>query len=234
MTLSPEQRLASIAAGMAFIGIGGRGSHRLLSRTLGIGLIACGAAGCDPISALMGSPQPLARTRAALSGPKGIHVRAALTVAHPRPALYRLWRDLAGLPAVLPHVARINRLDDRRSQWTVTSDHGVETQWEAELVNTIDNETVAWRSRRSRVVTHAGSVRFRDVPAGTEVLVHLQYRPVAGALGALAARLLGHDPARHIREDLRRMKQQLETGEIASTAGQPVGRGRNAGQAVRS
>lgn len=197
---------------------------RWLSRAAGLALVVRGATGYCPVVAINDTHQSLADTQASLSGSQGIHVRAAVTIGRPRAELYRLWRDLTGLPGLLQHVQQIDRLSDRRSRWTAVGDNGATIEWQAELINDVENELVAWRSTNSRLVVHAGSVRFKDAPTGTEVLVHLQYRPTGATLGWLAARSLGHDPAAHVREDLRRMKQQLETGEVA-TAGRAAPRG---------
>jgi uncharacterized membrane protein len=51
--------------------------------------------------------------------------------------------------------------------------------------------------------------------------VTLQYAPPAGKLGALVASAFGSEPSQTIREDLRRLKQLLEAGEIAKAAGSP-------------
>jgi len=225
MNLSANERMGSIIAGVALMEVGARVPRlRMMSRTVGLGLVACGATGYWPVAALTRSEQSFEDTRAALSGPSGFHVREAVTIARPRVELYRMWRDLKELPTLLPHVQRIDRLSDGRSHWKAVSDSGLAVEWEAELVNEVENEVVAWRSTGSRSVAHAGSVRFREVPAGTEVLVHLQYQPVAGTLGWLAARLIGHNPGSQVREDLRSMKQRLETGEIATVERQPSGR----------
>jgi uncharacterized membrane protein len=45
--------------------------------------------------------------------------------------------------------------------------------------------------------------------------VNLQYAPPAGKTGAWVATLFGREPSQTIREDLRRLKQILEAGEIA-------------------
>jgi uncharacterized membrane protein len=45
--------------------------------------------------------------------------------------------------------------------------------------------------------------------------VHLQYEPPGRRAGALLASMLGREPSQTIREDLRRVKQLLEAGEIA-------------------
>jgi uncharacterized membrane protein len=58
---------------------------------------------------------------------------------------------------------------------------------------------------------------------GTRVTIHLQYSPPGGKIGAAVARLLGRDAGTEIREDLRRFKQLIEAGEVATTAGQPRG-----------
>jgi uncharacterized membrane protein len=54
--------------------------------------------------------------------------------------------------------------------------------------------------------------------------VRLQYNPPGGKMGAAIAWLFGEEPNLQIREDLRRFKALLETGEIPTVAGQPSGR----------
>jgi uncharacterized membrane protein len=69
-------------------------------------------------------------------------------------------------------------------------------------------------------------VTFEPAVAGRGAIVRVEmlYRPPAGKLGRQIARLFGEEPAQQIREDLRRFKQLLETGEVATTEGQPSGR----------
>ena len=52
----------------------------------------------------------------------------------------------------------------------------------------------------------------------------MTYNPPAGPLGSLIAKLTGREPAILLKEQLRRLKQLLETGEIATTEGQPTGK----------
>ena len=59
------------------------------------------------------------------------------------------------------------------------------------------------------------SWRFQD-GRGTRVTVRRQYDPPAGNAGVLSASAFGEDAARQIREDLRRLKQRLETGHIGA------------------
>ena len=71
----------------------------------------------------------------------------------------------------------------------------------------------------------AGYVSFRPAPAnrGTLVQTSMELRPSAGALGLAAARLFGKDPSFLVRQDLRRLKALIETGEIPTVEGQPHG-----------
>ena len=64
----------------------------------------------------------------------------------------------------------------------------------------------------------AGSVNFDEAGPGrgTRVRVRLQYSPPGGKVGAMIAKLMGRDPATEIREDLRRFKQLIEAGEVAT------------------
>ena len=52
----------------------------------------------------------------------------------------------------------------------------------------------------------------------------MQYDPPGGSVGIKIAKLFGRAPEQQVATDLRRLKQLLETGEIATTEGQPAGR----------
>ena len=54
----------------------------------------------------------------------------------------------------------------------------------------------------------------------------MRYNPPAGSLGAAFAKLFGEEPDQQVNEDLHHFKQIMETGEVATTQGQPTGRGR--------
>jgi uncharacterized membrane protein len=97
-------------------------------------------------------------------------------------------------------------------------------EWDARIINEIDNKLIAWQSLAGSTIVTAGSVNFDATEHGTRVRVHLQYNPPGGRVGATVARLFGEEPHQTIREDLRRFKRLLETGEIPTTEGQPSGR----------
>jgi uncharacterized membrane protein len=75
-------------------------------------------------------------------------------------------------------------------------------------------------------VNNAGSVHFTPTAngTGTEVRVVLSYEPPAGRVGAAFAKLLGEEPSQQVEEDLRRFKQVMDSGDIASASRPYAGR----------
>jgi uncharacterized membrane protein len=93
---------------------------------------------------------------------------------------------------------------------------GKEVQWEAEIVEDVPNERIAWRSVEGSDVYNAGTVSFQKAPGdrGTEVRVHLEYDPPFGKLGSKVAMLFREEPGQQVQDDLRHFKQVMEIGEI--------------------
>jgi uncharacterized membrane protein len=110
------------------------------------------------------------------------------------------------------------------SHWVARGPGGMHVEWDARIINEIDNRLIAWQSVEGSTIATAGSVNFDETAHGTRVRVHFQYSPPAGRLGAAIAWVFGEEPRLQVNEDLRRFKQLLETGEIPTTEGQPSGR----------
>jgi uncharacterized membrane protein len=68
-------------------------------------------------------------------------------------------------------------------------------------------------------------VHFAPAPNGQGTLVRLRmrYSGAGGAATAAVARLLRQLPRQQLKGELRRFKQLIETGEIATIDGQPAG-----------
>jgi uncharacterized membrane protein len=162
-------------------------------------------------------------TRRQLGGAAGIHVEEAVTVSRPQSEVFRFWRNFENLPRFMNHLRAVSQREAGISHWVARGPAGMNVEWDARIINEIDGRLIAWQSLEGSEVSTAGSVNFRETPRGTEVRVHLQYSPPAGKLGAAVARLLGEEPTVQIHDDLRRFKQLIETGEIPTTKGQPVG-----------
>jgi uncharacterized membrane protein len=155
-------------------------------------------------------------TKTALGGGRGVHVREAVRVERPIADVWRFWRRLEHLPRFMTHLDRVTETSERHSHWIAVGPGGLTVDWDAEIINEVENEILAWRSLPGSHVVSAGSVNFDVVRGGrgTRVSVHLQYAPPAGKAGAFVSSLFGREPSQTIREDLRHFKQLLEAGEI--------------------
>jgi uncharacterized membrane protein len=162
-------------------------------------------------------------TRQALGGHRGIHVHESVTINQPIAEVFRFWRDFENLPRFMNHLSSVAMREKGISHWVARGPAGTKVAWDARIINEIDNQLIAWQSLRGSAVSTAGSVNFDETEHGTRVSVHLQYNPPGGKVGAAVARLFGEEPNQTIREDLRRLRALLETGEIATTKGQPAG-----------
>jgi uncharacterized membrane protein len=154
---------------------------------------------------------------AVLDAQKAIRIERSVTIfGHSRAQIYGFWRQLENLPRIFKHLESVAVQDSQRSHWVAKAPAGRTVSWEAEIVNEIPDSLLAWKSLPGARVPNAGSVHFNDAPGGrgVEVKVVLEYEPPAGKVGVAVARLFGEEPDIQVREDLRRYKQLLETGEL--------------------
>jgi uncharacterized membrane protein len=135
--------------------------------------------------------------------------------------VYGYWRNFSNFPQFMRHLKQVDVVDDRRSRWTAKAPAGMSVQWDAEIFEDREGEWIAWRSLPGSQIENRGSVAFTPAPGarGTEVRVRLEYRPPAGRFGRAVAMLFGEEPEQQVREDLRRFKQLMETGEIPLSDG---------------
>jgi uncharacterized membrane protein len=147
----------------------------------------------------------------------GVKVDKSVEVRRSPMELYHFWHQLTNLPEVMPHVISVT-MTDSRSHWVVAGPAGKQVEWDAEFINEKPGELIAWQSLPGSEVQSAGSVRFDPLDDGqsTRVRVVLEYLPPAGKAGALLAQLLGSSPDQQLETDLRRFKERMESGQIAT------------------
>jgi len=156
---------------------------------------------------------------------RDVHVEKSIIIDKSPEELYSFWRDFENLPRFMDHLESVNSVGFNRWHWVAKGPVGTRPEWDAEIYNEKPNELIAWRSLDG-TVTNAGSVHFEPASGerGTQVKVVLNYNAPGGKVSALLAKIFGQEPGQMIEGDLRRLKQILETGEIASAEGQPSGR----------
>jgi len=161
---------------------------------------------------------------------QGIKVTRAVTIDKPLEELYAFWRRFDNLPRFMQHLEAVTVIDDMRSHWVAKAPFGHTVEWDAEIINEIPNELIAWRSTEGAQIPNAGSVRFQAAPGGrgTEIIVTLEYNPPAGVVGALVAKIWGEEPNQQVADDLRHFKSLMEAGEIPTIEGQSQGNAQGA------
>ena len=195
------------------------GTSRILSLLSGAALVGRGMSGKCAGYSILGI------STAAKEDHSGINIYKSVTVNRPVNDLYGYWRNLKNASNFMSHIKSVDVFDDKTSEWTAVGPFGFTTNWKAHITAEERNEYIAWESLPGAEISNIGSVRFMPNKRGeTEVILHLRYNPPAGKAGAFLASLLGEDPSTQIENDLRRFKQLMEVGEIATTKGQPQGK----------
>ena len=158
------------------------------------------------------SPEQKGRSETAL-------VSAVVTINRPRAEIYAFWRDFANLTRVMENVESITVRDDRTAHWAVSAPGGKTVEWDAIVTEDQPDRLIAWQSAEGADISNSGRVEFTDAgERGTVVTATIAYAPPGGVIGQLAAKLFQKEPAIQTRRDLRRLKQFLETGEIATSS----------------
>lgn len=144
--------------------------------------------------------------------------RATITVRAPRSEVYDLWRRFDNLPRFMEHLESISIDDDRHARWTV-KEGPFTLRWTTEITEDLARERIVWRSLPSSQVVSEGRAEFRDAPGGRGTEVHVELRMGALRSSAMAAplrALLKRFTSAQLAAELVRMRQLMETGELAT------------------
>jgi uncharacterized membrane protein len=167
----------------------------------------------------MKDPNPSSAALATDDDESGELIGRTVTINAVRQALYAFWRDFRNLPLFMENIESVQVYDERRSHWTVKGPGGSTVEWDSVIVEDIPGKAIAWSSTDQAEVPNRGRIDFRDTTngRGTQVTVTIVYDPPAGKLGKAVAKLFGREPNIQARQDLRRFKQLMETGEIPTS-----------------
>lgn len=147
-------------------------------------------------------------------------VARTVTINAPREKLFAYWRDFANLPSFMENIERIDIIDVRRSHWVVKGPNDSHYEWDATVTDERPGSMIAWASAEGSDIHNSGRVDFMDAPGGrgTWVTATILYDPPGGVIGKAVAKLFRREPAVQAKRELRRFKQLMETGEIATAA----------------
>lgn len=217
-TISDKERWASIVGGSAMVlmGLQQRSLRGILTAIAGGGLAYHGATADKSLQD---------KVVDATGINKAIRVEKTVTIDKSAEELYNYWHNFENLPTFMKHVRSVQVLDMRRSHWVANAPLGQTIEWDADIINDQPNQLIAWASEEGAQVNNSGFVRFSPAPGdrGTEVKVVMEYNVPGGMVTAEIAKLFGEEPEQQIGDELRRFKQLMETGEIATIEGQSRG-----------
>lgn len=166
--------------------------------------------------------QTLAAATMAAEGRGESIIGRSVTINRPADEVYAFFRDFSNLPRFMENVERIDVLDERRSHWVVKAPMSGTVEWDALVTEEQPGRLIAWQSAEGAEVPNGGRVEFQDAgKRGTVVTATIVYDPPGGAIGKLIAKMFQREPGIQARRDLARLKQFLETGEIATPAMNP-------------
>lgn len=223
------ERIVSVAAGAIVAAVG-------LRRGTVPGLLAVGVGGALIYRGVTGHCHAYAAAGISTVDPDkanadehGIHIAQSFAINRPAEELYAFWRNFENLPRIMNHLDSVRVLDGdgRRSHW-VAKGHGLmnkRMEWDALITADEPNRMIAWRSLPGADVENDGRITFGPAlgDRGTEVHVSMSYVPPGGRIGHFIAALLGQNPKRVVREELRNFKRIMELGEIPTIQGQSHG-----------
>lgn len=217
-----QTRVAGDAVDLALLGaaLASKDTHR--GRVAATAAVVAGVTALDALTTARFARSPGKKRWAG-------RVQETVTVYAFPEELYRFWQDFQNLPRFMKNLESVRVLGPTRSHWVAKAPAGTTVEWDAEIIADRPNELIAWRSLDGADVDHAGSVRFKPARRGraTAVRVEMEYSAPGGTIGANIARLFGDAPEQQVREDLRRLKELIEAGELVPTAGRLAQRQRS-------
>jgi uncharacterized membrane protein len=149
----------------------------------------------------------------------GALIGRTVTINRPPLELYDFWRDFRNLPLFMENIESVRIIDGNRSHWKVKAPADTTVEWDSLITEDVPGEVIAWRSDEKASIANSGRIEFRPTSngRGTQVTVTIVYDPPAGAVGKMIAKLFQREPNVQARQDLRRFKQLMETGEIPTS-----------------
>lgn len=138
---------------------------------------------------------------------------ASIIVERPVDEVFEAWSEPGNLGLCMEYIDRVERIDASRSRWRASGPNSnLFVEWESVIVESIDNESLAWRTVAGSEVNHEGVVEFNALPNGlrTEIRCKIVFFPPAGQLGQTLAKMLGTLSSKALTKELRRFKHFME------------------------
>lgn len=139
---------------------------------------------------------------------------AAVTVSRPIDEVYEFLQDLRNFPRFMSRLDSVETRGIGRWRWRMRL-LGRALDWDVELVEDRPRKRLVWRAMAGAIENH-GVIRLQPAPGerGTEVHLDIRYSAPMRGIGVLLATMFAVAPDQLAHDDLRRLAQLLEVGEI--------------------
>lgn len=149
------------------------------------------------------------------------------TINADRQTLYSFWRDVSNATKFQEYVVSVTPKSDKVSTWTFGDPEDPKSKrisYDTEIYEDVPGQKISWRSVQTDF-DEDGSVMFEDSPngRGTRVTLQQSMKIPGGRLTIAAASVTRRTPRQIVIEDLRHLKELMESGEIPSVIDNPHG-----------
>jgi uncharacterized membrane protein len=158
---------------------------------------------------------------------------AAVTVERSQGEVYAWLKRPDCLPLLTDLIQELRMVNPSEYEARAPA-NGQTVPWRVAIMADRENEFIAWRAFAGGRPGHTGQIALRPAPGhrGTEVEVQIQQEGAASPAGVIADRAAALSWRSKVSRALNHLKQLIEAGEIASTAGQPAGQRSLLGEAL--
>lgn len=140
-------------------------------------------------------------------------IEKSIEVNVPLHTAYNQWTQFEEFPRFMEGIKQVTQLDDKHLHW-LAEIGGKEEEWDAEIVEQIPDQRIAWRSTSGKL--NAGVVTFHYIaPDKTKIMLQMEYDPEGFV--EKAGDMLGI-VERRVKGDLDRFKEFIETRNIETGA----------------
>lgn len=152
-------------------------------------------------------------------------VRKSITIGRSAEEVSRAFTDVALLSRLVDNLESAKEKSPDGWHWLSSVVSGRAGRGQARVLDEQPGRLLRWRWDEDGEERGEGIVTFQPAPGdrGTEVAVELAY-DAGGAARRWVEKMLGTEAGQQLLRDLYRLRQLLETGEIATTVGQPAAR----------
>lgn len=155
---------------------------------------------------------------------KGVQIFRSITINRNIEECYRVFRNFQNAPCYIPRLTSIGPINPTKWHCVSRLQNDKTAEWNIDITNEQAPLLVEWRTEEGAPMTHAGSVRFEPATGGRGTVMYCAFEYDRPMGRSIIAKISGQDPTVcEIVQSLDRFRSLVETGEIATVAGQPHG-----------